>query len=477
MVMGSLLVVPVFLIAKHVSERRVAYVAAILVAIHPLLVRFSVTTYSETTYVTLLVTAMYWTLRAFRSGTSRSYAAAGIFFGLAYLTRPEAVGALALAFAIGVVYQFAARPRRVGLDRLSPLLMPMAFVVLAAPYVVWLHSQTGKWRLEGKSALNYTASREITAGVPTYEALFGVDDNLTETGVFIQSNKSAAESSRLVPREVVRFLLAKRSEVLPFLRQTVTNAAMIGSPPLFILVVLGLFRKPWDRELAADQSFLVLSLLLAASALFFIFYLAPRFVIAFIPIMLIWASAGVWSVAEWFEASVRLIAGNIPRSSIRLGAALTLAAVIPLVALTAQGDYWDIQLFGADSRPIRVAADWLNRYASGSNGSKTIIDTSSSLAFYTDSTYVPYPYASSQVALRFLDKRHIRFVVLKEDVLWSRPYLNDWMANGIPSARATLIYDVQTPHMGRIKIYEWHPLDTAESSTHSMALTVGHGRG
>src|SRR4029450_9110035 len=90
MVMGSLLVVPVFLIAKQVSERRVDYLAAILVALHPLLVRSSGTTYSETTYITLLLTAMSWTLQAFRSGTRRSYATAGVFYGLAYLTRPGA---------------------------------------------------------------------------------------------------------------------------------------------------------------------------------------------------------------------------------------------------------------------------------------------------------------------------------------------------------------------------------------------------
>jgi 4-amino-4-deoxy-L-arabinose transferase-like glycosyltransferase len=472
MVMGSLLVVPVFLIAKHVSERRVAYLAAILVALHPLLVRFSVTTYSETTYITLLLTAMSWTLQAFRSGTRRSYAAAGVFYGLAYLTRPEAVACALLAFVIAIVYEFVAHPRRLGLGRLSPVLMPVALLVFAAPYVIWLHSETGTWRLEGKSALNYSASRAIVAGVPTYQALFGVDDNLTETGVFNQSNASAARSTRLVPSEVWRFLLAKRSEVLEYLRETVINAAMIGSPPLFMLVVLGLFRKPWDRDIAVAQSFLVLSLLLAGSALFFMFYLAPRFVIQFIPIMIVWAAGGVWSLAEWFEASVRLIGGKMLRSSLRLSAVFIVAAVVPLVALTAGGDYWDINLFGADSRPIRVAAEWLNRYESGS---KTMVDTSSALAFYTDATFVPYPYASSQVALRYLDKRHVRFVVLKDEVLWSRPYLNDWMTNGIPSARATLIYNVQTPHMGRIKIYEWHPLDSSALQTQSQALSSGHG--
>jgi hypothetical protein len=369
------------------------------------------------------------------------------------------VGCATLALLVGLLYQLVARPAPHGAGRLSPLLMPIACLVLAAPYVIWLHAQTGMWRLEGKALLNYTAAKEIQEGVPTYQALFGIDDNLTETGLFIQSNLSALQSSRLAPAEFWRYLRGRKSEVVPFLRQAVTSEALFGSPPLFVFVTLGLFRKPWDRELAADQFFLALSLLLAGSALFFIFYLAPRFMVEFVPILIVWGAGGVWSIAEWFESTLGLLGDGVPRSWVGLAAVPVLATVIPLVALRAVGYYWDLNAFGSNSRPIRVAADWLNEYASGS---KSIIDTSATVAFYTAARFAPYPYTSSEGALRFLDKRRIRFVVLKDENLWSRPYLNDWMTNGIPSARATLIYDVGTPHMGRIKIYEWHGLDSDE---------------
>ena len=35
------------------------------------------------------------------------------------------------------------------------LLMPAVFVLIAAPYIIFLHSETGQWQLEGKSPLNF----------------------------------------------------------------------------------------------------------------------------------------------------------------------------------------------------------------------------------------------------------------------------------------------------------------------------------
>ena len=53
--MGALLVLPVFYIALHLYSRRVALVAAMLAACHPLLVGFGSTVFSETTYLTLVL--------------------------------------------------------------------------------------------------------------------------------------------------------------------------------------------------------------------------------------------------------------------------------------------------------------------------------------------------------------------------------------------------------------------------------------
>src|SRR5207302_7774850 len=90
MTTGALLVLPVYGIALHLYNRRVAYVAALLAACQPLLVGFGATVYSETAYMTLLLSGAYWSLRCLSFQTARAFLFAGLFFGLAYLTRSEA---------------------------------------------------------------------------------------------------------------------------------------------------------------------------------------------------------------------------------------------------------------------------------------------------------------------------------------------------------------------------------------------------
>jgi 4-amino-4-deoxy-L-arabinose transferase-like glycosyltransferase len=455
LIAGSLLVLPVFLIAGHLYDRRSARVAAALVAVHPLLVVFSATTYSESVYTTLLAAAVYSSLRAFRLRASRSSLAAGTFFGLAYLTRPEAAACALLASCFILVYLLTERPRNVPGATVCAAWVLVPFVVVASPYVLWLHAQTGQWRLEGKSPLNYETGREMAAGVPPSQAMFGVDDDLTERGVFIRSNVASIRSIRIVPGEVLQYVRARTNDVLGFLRENLINGGILGSPPLFIFVVLGLFRTPWNRELAANHVFLILLLAIPASAILFIFYVEPRFLIMLVPFLIVWAANGILSLAEWAESTASAVRGGLrPKRWVHACLPLALAALIPLIVLRPLSRYSDVTAFAAESQPIKTAGEWLKQYAAG--GSDMVIDTSMVVAFYASAPFVPYPYTNSDTALRFLDERGVRFVVLKDENLSTRPYLNAWMSNGVPSERAKLIYDVETAAIGRIKIYEWH---------------------
>ncbi len=57
--MGTLLVLPIYSITLHLYNRKVAYVAALLTACHPLLIGFASTVFSETTYITLVLSGAY----------------------------------------------------------------------------------------------------------------------------------------------------------------------------------------------------------------------------------------------------------------------------------------------------------------------------------------------------------------------------------------------------------------------------------
>src|SRR5690348_15105966 len=64
LIMGALLPIAVFGIAYRLFNRRVAFIAAGLVMLHPLLLHLSFTVFSEGPYITLLLTAAYFAMRA-----------------------------------------------------------------------------------------------------------------------------------------------------------------------------------------------------------------------------------------------------------------------------------------------------------------------------------------------------------------------------------------------------------------------------
>src|SRR5439155_22441565 len=96
-------------------------------------------------------------------------AAAGVFFGLAYLTRPEAVIYFGIFLIFGVFwlalwpsYRQPRSPARFSLLRvawrarriwLGMGYFALLFALLAIPYVVYLRIHTGLWMLTGKQAV------------------------------------------------------------------------------------------------------------------------------------------------------------------------------------------------------------------------------------------------------------------------------------------------------------------------------------
>src|SRR4030042_6672612 len=78
-------------------------------------------------------------------------------------------------------------------------------------------------------------------------------------------------------------------------------------------------------------------------------------------------------------------------------------------------------------------------------------------AYYAGGAVVYLPFATSEVALRYISSKKPDFIVLLEYSQEARPYLKQWFASGIPDERARLIYEVADPQHEGIKIYRWEP--------------------
>jgi hypothetical protein len=130
-------------------------------------------------------------------------------------------------------------------------------------------------------------------------------------------------------------------------------------------------------------------------------------------------------------------------------------ALILLTALLGRG-LGEFTVFDYRSRPVKEAGKWL---AAFTPGPKTVMDGSGNLAFHAEASLLWFPYSDSSLALKYIDKKKVDFIVLRDGWLgWlpPAPYAKDWLENGIPDRRAQLIYSERTPARGRILIYKWN---------------------
>lgn len=456
-IMGTLLVIPVYLIAGKMYGRRTAQVAAILVAVHPTLINMSTSVYCESTYFTLVMSGVYLALCCTASCRRGCFAACGAMLALAYLVRPEAA-AYPVLFVL--LMAWAARSRdgqQLGrVRRGSPLLIG-TFALLAAPYIIWLSVQSGGLRIEGKGALNFAITEAMARGASEQAAMYGIGPDLQGQGVWMRSNLDVIRSLNSDPISVLRITKSNTVENLSTAITDITEGAFLGSPILWVLVILGLFGRRWQRNTQEAQPYLfaVIGIPLLASVTISHLQLQSRYFLLLLPVMIIWAAKGLSHLAHWVEATLRMKGwGTIWSRRVGMSIATVAATAVLLVAVRGIEEDQFLRAFGKSSLPVKVAGEWLHAFAPGPI---TVMDASAILPYYAKASFEVYPEADAATALRYIAAKKVDFVVLQEKWLPPTPYAHAWLAAGIPSPDAHLVYSVNTGARGRILIYQMKP--------------------
>ena len=193
MVMDSLLVLPLYGLARIILPRPASLAVCLLWATFAFSLFFTPSPLSQSTYLCMLLTATWLLYRALGEGGRRwQFVLAGVCFACAYLTRPE--GVVSIAIALGLVTAGAVRK---GADRRAHLvgggLMLAAFLLTAFPYLLLLKAQFGHWTFTAKTMVAIKGiDGSLTLGAKTAKsglALWLDEFGGLEGGVrFIQSN-------------------------------------------------------------------------------------------------------------------------------------------------------------------------------------------------------------------------------------------------------------------------------------------------
>jgi len=447
---GTALVIPMFKLAERIYNRKAACIVAAMVALHPLLIARSVSTYAEGLYLTFLMCGVYYVVRWVEEQRVRTSTLAGLFFGLAYLVRPEAfvvVGAITVG---GLAWGLCAQNRRRVL--IGVLSLFAIFVLLASPYIAFLSINSGKFRIEGKGAILYAWGSKIDAGMSITEALTKIGDDLSDQGVFMKSNSEALNAASYTLHDMISYLLRAAPENLKTIYYAIWDSRSAGAPVLFLLAFIGLLGTAWDRRRVVNEGILLVT------GLVIVLTLLPirggwmlRYFYSFMGLLLLWAGKGAEELYLWGHGT--LSSFSLPRYIPRLvGFAIQCTVIFSMIALSLKGVPKESEFFYAALPERKMAGQWL---AEHSPGPKWIMDVSVIPAYYAGGKFMYLPFASSDLALRYISKKKPDLIVLLEHQKESRPYLAQWFDEGIPDQRAELIYDEGDSRHERIKIYRW----------------------
>jgi 4-amino-4-deoxy-L-arabinose transferase-like glycosyltransferase len=425
-VSGALTVLPVYFLARDAYGRRVATLAALLAAAHPLLLHYSAVVLTEATFTFLFACALLFGRRALEGGRARLFALAGLALGACYLLKPEAAGFVPLLLVLTVVAKLCGRRLTWRGVAAGAAALLTSFLLLALPYVIYLRGRLGRWTISGKVAghLWGYARAGNTAERPGGEVLDLVPGLTT---MLVQLTKSLKQEY-----EFANFVI----------------------PPSFVLLAgLGLFRSRWTRGRAGRELYL-LAFTLATVAGYAVTQSNVRSFVPLVPVLVVWVALGVFEAADWFgESTAGTRAGACARARggwpLRLAiSAALLLSLLPLTFYLKRGDAW------ADYGGQKRVGLWIKANQRNPRGS-VVLATVPIVPFYSVGdfrkleTYQTYAGMIEQARAGRAD-----YVVINERDFRGRPlgFLLDESAQTPPGLR--LAHKYRDPSGLRVFLYE-----------------------
>lgn len=134
---GVLLVIPMFLLGRRLFNSTVALGAAVLFQFLPVPARVTSDVLTESLFLLLTATALFYGVKALRSRSMRAFALCGLFTGLAYLTRPEGLLVALSAAAVLLFVQWIPELRRPWTETVRhAAALTLGAACVALPYMV-----------------------------------------------------------------------------------------------------------------------------------------------------------------------------------------------------------------------------------------------------------------------------------------------------------------------------------------------------
>lgn len=429
-------------IARLILGQKAAIVAAALVAISAPLVEKSLDVMSEPTYMLLLMSCAYLSLRQLKYPSWGQAVALGLCFGLLYLTRQEglfpAVGLISILFVSNLLSQ----ERKIdGLRR--SLITLILFSSILGAYVVHIHAMTGDWAISTKTHNNW-----YIAQMPdplSYEELqYGLDEAGRVMG-----------TDRFEPPRILASILADPGY---FAARYLTNAfkeikiLFLAMNALVPFVIIGFVRLVRDPRYRAAT--LILLACLTPLALYPGFYMQVRNVDTVIPTLSLFAANGLLILVPLFSYLKRYRL-RVSAAEIHAGSAILLFSSVFLLIPIAT-DLIRIP-FPPQYIEHKEAGLWLKETRPwGSTAATVTMSRKPWVAFYGGTRHIGIPYANYDRIMLFAEQYGVDLLVIDEAFIPSRrPPLNFLLDMSQAPSYLKPIYASDQYTDGKIIVYQF----------------------
>lgn len=418
LVLGSLIVVPFFFLARKTLGYRAAYLGTFLVIFFPALVAISASSLSEATYTFFLLLTL---LLGWLLVTQRSLLHAflfGLLSGICYLTRPEFLVAFALLLLVFLIIEIRKRVRRKPKTVVLFLVCLVGFLILVFPYVNFMHSQTGHWILSGKTAHNILKQKAYSRGLDYLgqrKAFAEVVDGLTPEGEI--------KGRVLLGEESILSYVTSSGFVAGYLTNTWKGVKGVNLFLLLFLLLSLFYVFSWKIDKAHWEKRVFLLCAFSPILTMPIFFSpAGRLIQPYAPLLILLSVAGI--------LNIRKALAKFPKKSgqsISLGAFAVLLAVAFLSVLAwaqaaamARNHEATFRNLKLESEEFKKLGLWADRILP--KDAAVMYLSGDSFFFYCNRITSPVPFASLDRIVEFSRKSRLDYLVvsLGKEASWRK---------------------------------------------------------
>jgi 4-amino-4-deoxy-L-arabinose transferase-like glycosyltransferase len=449
---STFLVLLVFKMAHVLFGKKEAFLSALVVALSPPMAWSASTVMPDNLFALFGITGLWAGWRALNRKSLRFFAAAGILWGGAYLTKPEGIGfVMVYACAAAVLWIKKREWSWVG----RGLILAAVFIAVCSPYLVFLRRTTGAWTLSTKGSVNQQLESAVllnTSGMKDpFFHLTSDNRHLPCDMAYhfgnVQELAGLAEGRQRIVRLGVSDYAVKFAK--NFYRLERTGLPQMFGLALGVFFVLGFFGSQYRRK---DWPWIAYSF---GFILFFWFVVVPlfhvneRYLLPLFPLALVWAGRGMVVMADWASRglrSLRLLSGP-GRRLMRTGAWVLVAAWASVFFFFPElAKLWSLRQIDADpwGQPVELkeAGQWLKTRL---GRPPVLMSLNKAVDFYAGqfdmSQGASFSYDSIDRNVAYARTRNVDFLVCSSRYLGWFFNLKPLFEDRSPSAELERVYD------------------------------------